>query len=92
MEILRKCPCCQSEAEFVDIPVSGSLLWQVTCSHCGLSTDLDDDRMLCLEQWNRREQEDRLRMMLLSLAIGGAFLALITFVIGILLGLNSAFS
>ena len=92
MEILRKCPCCQSEAEFVDVPVSGSLLWQVTCRRCGLSTELDDDRMLCLKQWNRREREDHLKMVLLSLTIGSAFLAVIGFVIGMLLGLNSGLS
>lgn len=93
MEKLRKCPCCQSQAEFVDVPVSSnSLLWQVTCNRCGLSTELDDDRQHCLIQWNRREREDHLKLVLVTLTVGGALLSAASFVIGILMGINSSFT
>ncbi|MCK5892805.1 MAG: hypothetical protein KAG53_00010 [Endozoicomonadaceae bacterium] len=92
MEILRKCPCCQSEAEFVDIPVSNSLLWQVSCRHCGLSSELDNDRIVCLRQWNRREREDHLKVKLFFVTTGGALLSVIGFVLGIALGFNGGFS
>lgn len=92
MEILRKCPCCQSEAEFVDIPVSNSLLWQVSCRHCGLSTEMDEDRILCLRQWNRREREDHLKVMLFIITAGGTMLGVTAFIIGILLGVYNGFS
>ena len=86
MNALNNCPSCGSQAEIIDFDVSGDKLWQVSCPDCGQATEMDDDRTICIDHWNRREGEEKLRTKIILL---GALLPLgmaVAFLIGLLIG------
>lgn len=86
MDALKPCPSCQGPAELLPFAVSGDNLWQVTCSQCGMATELEEERRLCIGRWNRRDCEQRLRTWVTAL---GTFLPVgltLMFITGALLG------
>lgn len=86
MELLKQCPACCGNAEVIQFPVSGDQLWQVNCRECGMGTELDDDRYICIQQWNRRDREERLRYWLTLLGVLSPIGMILTLLLGILLG------
>lgn len=86
MERLKKCPVCRGDAEVIQFPVSGDQLWQVNCRECGMGTELDDHRSVCIKQWNRRDREERLRYWLTLLGMLSPIGMILMLLLGILLG------
>ncbi len=86
MNALHNCPSCGDRAEIIDFDVSGDKLWQVSCLKCGMATEMNDERIICIDQWNRRNGEEKLKTRTILL---GALLPLgmaIAFLMGLLLG------
>ena len=69
MNALQPCPSCGGRAEILDFEVSGDNLWQVACGQCGMATELEDERVICIQHWNRRDQEEKLRTKITILAV-----------------------
>ena len=86
MKTLKKCPACRGDAEMLRFPVSDDYLWQISCSQCGMATELDDDRYFCVQQWNRRDGEERLRHWLTLLGILLPIGMILMLFLGVLLG------
>ncbi|WP_062260085.1 Lar family restriction alleviation protein [Endozoicomonas arenosclerae] len=85
---LEKCPCCLGEAELAELAVGNSEMWQVTCTSCGLSSELDDDKVFSAERWNKRLERSRLKMWVTLLAAFIPFLVVSAFLAGSFLGLR----
>ena len=85
---LEPCPCCLGEAGLADVKVDSIKMWQIYCAECGLSSELDEDKKYCVEQWNRRQQNYRLKLWLTGLAAMLPFIAIMAFLTGSYLGLN----
>jgi len=80
---IKKCPCCRDVAEMVDMRVGDGVLWQVACRRCGLGTDPDEDRILCLRQWNRRDEAESLKNIIAIVVLGGLVGIIVGFFIGL---------
>ncbi|WP_257281630.1 MULTISPECIES: Lar family restriction alleviation protein [unclassified Endozoicomonas] len=85
---LEKCPCCLGEAELARMMVGDTEMWQVTCSSCGLSTELDDDQTFSAERWNLRLERSKLKMWVTLLASLLPFLVVTAFLGGSFMGLR----
>ena len=86
MDSLKHCPACNGDAEVIQFPVSGDKLWQVNCRHCGMGTELDDERAISIQHWNRRDSEEKLRSLVTILVVLLPAGMLIMFFVGMLLG------
>ncbi|MCY4473423.1 MAG: Lar family restriction alleviation protein [Kistimonas sp.] len=69
MDALKPCPSCRGAAELIPFSVACDSLWQVTCSQCGMATELEEERSLCISRWNRRDKEQRLGTAVLVLSV-----------------------
>ncbi|MGB1272050.1 MAG: hypothetical protein ACPG5T_08255, partial [Endozoicomonas sp.] len=54
---------------YADLMIGKSEMWQVSCTGCGLSTELDEDKRYVAERWNQRQESARLRMWITTLAV-----------------------
>ncbi|WP_281647307.1 Lar family restriction alleviation protein [Parendozoicomonas sp. Alg238-R29] len=86
MRMLKRCPSCRGDAEIIEFPVSNDILWQINCQHCGLATELDDDRGMSIQHWNRRDQEERMRSLITILVVLFPAGMLIMFFLGLFFG------
>lgn len=87
MEI-QPCPCCRGEAIYADLLVGDALMWQVSCTACGLSSELDEDKSYTLERWNMRQEKAHLKMWVTVLAALVPATAVIGFLSGTLFGIG----
>ena len=87
MEI-QPCPCCRGEAIYADLLVKNSLMWQVSCTACGLSSELDEDKLYTAERWNLRQEKAGLKMWVTVLTTMLPATAVIFFLLGTLLGMS----
>lgn len=55
---LKKCPCCNSKAEFLN--PAFSLMVKVRCTKCGMSTVKYDNKAAARKTWNRRRENTTL--------------------------------
>ena len=85
---LESCPCCLGKAGLTDMMVGNMKMWQIGCTECGVSTELDEDKKFCARQWNRRLEVSRLKMWVTGLASMLPFVAIMAFLLGSFLGLN----
>lgn len=83
---LKRCPSCRGDAELIEFPVSDDVLWQVNCRECGLATELEDDRILSIQHWNRRDQEERMKSVITILGVLLPTGMVIMLFLGVLLG------
>ncbi len=86
MNGLKRCPSCRGDSEVITFPVGDDRLWQVNCRSCGLGTELNDDRMLAIQHWNRRDQEERLRNLVTILGVLLPTVSILMIFLGVLLG------
>ena len=86
MHALKRCPSCRGEAEIIQFPVSDDTLWQVNCRSCGMGTEMNDDRGISVQHWNRRDPEERLRSLVTILGVLLPAGMMIMFFIGLLAG------
>ncbi len=86
MENLKQCPACCGRAEILQFPVANDQLWQVSCRECGLATELDDERYICVQHWNRRDKEERQHYLLTLLGILLPISMIMMFFLGVLVG------
>ena len=89
MKNLKKCPCCNQNAEWVEINTQTGSLWQIACQQCDIASCIDDDRFFCLSQWNKRKQENTLKTVITYLTITAPLFLMIGFSLGFFLGLRS---
>ena len=85
---IQPCPCCRGEAIYADMLVRDSLMWQVSCTACGLSSELDEDKQYTAERWNLRQEKGSLKMWVTVLAMLLPATAVICLLLGVLLGVN----
>lgn len=85
---LQPCPCCRGESIFADLRVGKTLMWQVSCTACGLSSELDEDKVFTAERWNLRQETASLKVWITALSILTPAAAIICFLLGTLLGIN----
>jgi len=85
---LKSCPCCQGEAIYADLKVGDSLMWQVSCTGCGLSSELDEDKLYTTKRWNTRRETASKRMWITTLAMVVPALSVIFFLLGTLFGVH----
>lgn len=85
---LLSCPCCQGEAIYADLLVKDSLMWQVSCTGCGLSSSFDEDKQYTAECWNHRQERTRLKMWITTLAAILPAAIVIFFLLGVLIGIS----
>ena len=83
---LQTCPSCEGQAEILDFNVSGDKLWQVACGQCGMATEMDDERAISIQHWNRRDREERLRTQVTILGVLLPLGMVMGFLCGLLLG------
>ena len=55
--LIKPCPCCEKQAEWVDLKVGNIILWQISCNSCGLSSFPENCKVKTLKQWNNRPQK-----------------------------------
>nr|WP_283777639.1 Lar family restriction alleviation protein [Sansalvadorimonas sp. 2012CJ34-2] len=84
---MQECPSCGGRAEILDFDVSGDKLWQVSCGKCGLATEMDDERAICIQHWNRRDGEEKLRTKVTILGVLVPLGMAMSFLVGLLFGL-----
>ena len=70
----------------IEFPVADDVLWQVNCRSCGLATELDDDRSMSIQHWNRRDQEERMKSVITILGVLLPATMVIMLFLGIFLG------
>lgn len=87
MELLP-CPCCRGESIYADLQVGDTLMWQVSCTSCGLSSALDEDKEFTAECWNLRQESSRGKMWITTLAAVLPAAIVIFFLLGILAGMG----
>lgn len=89
---LKPCPCCQGEPMFADLILGQGAqavtMWQVSCTGCGLSTALDEDKDYAVQLWNQRLEYDKLKMWVTLLATGLPAAVIICLLLGSLIGLS----
>lgn len=68
--------------------VSDVQMWQVHCTRCGLSSELDDDLEFTVQCWNRRLESEKLKMWLTLSASAIPLVAVIAFLLGSYFGLR----
>ena len=85
---LQACPCCRGEAIYADLLVGDTLMWQVSCTGCGLSSELDEDKLYTAERWNLRQERANLKMWVTMLATLLPALSVICLLLGALIGLG----
>ncbi|WP_087109804.1 Lar family restriction alleviation protein [Parendozoicomonas haliclonae] len=88
MDSLKPCPSCNGDAEVIQFPVADDMLWQVNCQDCGMATEMDDERIICIQHWNRRVKEERLRYLVTLLGVLLPAGMLLMFFLGALLGVS----
>ncbi len=86
--LIKPCPCCRGEAIYADLKVGDAIMWQVSCTACGLSSELDEDKLYTAEHWNSRLEQARLKMWVTVLTTLLPATAIICFLLGVLLGIN----
>ncbi len=84
---LEPCPCCLGKPEVSDMRVTGTIMWQVHCTVCGLASELDDDRIFTIQRWNKRLEKAGLKTWVTLLAGLLPFLVIIAFLTGSYTGL-----
>ncbi|MFK0569739.1 Lar family restriction alleviation protein [Endozoicomonas sp.] len=89
---LKPCPCCRGQAIFADMVVGKSSrrvrMWQVSCSGCGLSTDLDEKKTYAAQRWNLRQEYANLKMWVTLLAALLPASIIISLLLGNLMGIS----
>ena len=85
---IQACPCCRGEAIYADLLVGDSLMWQVSCTACGLSSEMDEDKLYTAERWNVRQEKVQLKMWVTVLATMLPTAAVISFLLGTLFGIS----
>ena len=85
---LLPCPCCRGEAIYADLQVKNTLMWQVSCTGCGLSSTLDEDKVFTAECWNQRQDRAQLKMWVTTLAAVLPAAIVVSLLLGILLGVG----
>lgn len=83
---IQPCPCCRGEAIYADLLVKGVVMWQVSCTGCGLSSELDEDKFYTLERWNMRQEQGRNKMWITTLTATLPAVIIIFFLLGIVIG------
>ena len=71
-----------------DMQVSGIQMWQVHCTRCGVSSELDDDVVFTVQCWNRRMEQETLKMWLTLSASAIPLVGVLTFLLGSYFGLR----
>ncbi|PJE78394.1 hypothetical protein CI610_02674 [invertebrate metagenome] len=87
---LKKCPCCQGEAEYSDLIVQKRRMWQIYCGNCGLSTEFDESKLFCKRRWHNRLESARMKMWVTALSSALPFIGITLFVTGIFIGIAIA--
>lgn len=89
---LKSCPCCQGKAIFADLIIGkGSQrvkMWQVSCSGCGLSTEMDEDKRYVAKRWNLRQEYANLKMWVTLLSALLPVSIIISLLLGNLMGIS----
>lgn len=89
---LQPCPCCRGKAIFADLVIGkGSRrvkMWQVSCTLCGLSTEMDEDKEYSAKRWNLRQGYANLKMWVTLLAVLLPTSIIISFLLGNLMGIS----
>lgn len=85
---IQSCPCCRGEAIYADLQVGGSLMWQVSCTACGLSSEMDEDKAYTAERWNMRQEKASLKTWVTVLTTLVPATAVICFLLGTLFGVS----
>ena len=83
---IKACPCCLGEAIYADLLVKGVVMWQVSCTGCGLSSELDEDKLYTLDRWNMRQEKARSKMWITTLTTILPAASIIFFLLGVLVG------
>ena len=91
---IKPCPCCRGEPMFADLIIGHGAeavtMWQVSCTGCGLTTAMDEDKDFALQLWNQRLEYDKLKMWVTLLAIGLPAAVIICLLLSSLIGLGLA--
>ena len=87
MEI-QPCPCCRGEAIYADLLLGDTLMWQISCTACGLSSELDEDKLYTAERWNMRREKASVKMWVTVLTIILPATAVSCFLLGALFGVD----
>ncbi len=87
---LLLCPCCRGEAIYADMLIGKDVMWQVSCTACGLSSELDEDKSYTAERWNKRLESARLKMWVTTLGSAMPAVFVLAFLLGSLMGMNLA--
>ncbi len=85
MELLP-CPCCRGESIYADLQVGDTLMWQVSCTGCGLSSALDESKEFTAECWNLRQENAQSKMWITTLAAVLPAAIIISFLLGVVTG------
>ena len=83
---IQSCPCCRGEAIYADLLVKGVVMWQVSCTACGLSSELDEDKSYTLDRWNQRMEQARNKVWITTLTAMLPAAIIIFFLLGIVIG------
>ncbi len=90
MKKLKKCPCCNGGAEFIEIKTKQKTLWQIACKCCDIASCIDDDRFFCLSQWNKRAHVHTLGSVIIGLTCLAPVLIVFGFFLGFMLGIKNS--
>lgn len=85
---LLPCPCCLGESIYADMQIGDTLMWQVSCTGCGLSSALDEDKAFTAKCWNLRQESSRGKMWITTLAAILPAAIVISLLLGIVLGVG----
>ena len=89
---LKPCPCCRGKAIFADLLIGKGRqsvkMWQVSCSGCGLSTEMDEDKHHTATRWNLRQEYASLKMWVTLLAALLPVSIIISLLLGNLMGIS----
>ena len=91
---LKPCPCCRGEPIFADLVVDYGgqpvTMWQVSCTGCGLSTEMDEDKNHVTNRWNQRLEYDNVKMWVTLLVGALPAAVIISLLLGSLMGISLA--
>ncbi|MBE8215523.1 MAG: hypothetical protein HAW67_06540 [Endozoicomonadaceae bacterium] len=82
--IIQPCPCCSGLAEWVDVKASSIILWQLACNQCGLATNLEDKKSTCLLVWNKRHDNNRIKIVFALMLLTLLLTSIMAFVLGMI--------
>lgn len=89
---LKPCPCCRGEAMLADLTIGKGRqrvkMWQISCTGCGLSTDMDEKKGYVARRWNQRQEYANLRMWITLLAALLPVSIIISLLLGNLMGIS----